>query len=203
MEYIDYRKYIRSKDWYKRKKEYILLNWDLCWVCKAKWSNLHHRNYNSLWKEDFNDLIFLCRKCHKKIHFWFNGYYNDKRFYIKEEELRQREYFANVLYNKSDQDYINLNKDRLDKLAYIWRTNINIQKNIWCNFIKKYSLEVFVDFCSIYKEIWNVKDIFEIYWIEEDKSMMSSFIWVLWHWIRYWYCIDDIIGFIYKYKYKN
>ncbi len=43
-----------------------------CLVCLKSWDlrsgDLHHRSYSNLGHEKFQDLIPLCRSCHKKLH---------------------------------------------------------------------------------------------------------------------------------------
>jgi 5-methylcytosine-specific restriction endonuclease McrA len=43
-----------------------------CAVCGGRWTlrngDLHHRNYDRLGHERFDDLIPLCRECHARVH---------------------------------------------------------------------------------------------------------------------------------------
>lgn len=63
--------YLKSNEWQNKRK--IVLNRDnnKCRCCNDNATEVHHINYDTLFKENFNILISVCRSCHKKIH--FNG----------------------------------------------------------------------------------------------------------------------------------
>lgn len=192
-----YKEYIKSYKWKKRKKEYIKKFWDKCWVCENEWKQLHHRTYKNLWNEKDEDLILLCRRCHHKLHFWFDWYLYEEIFFIDEEKLKHREEFTKVLYSKEEK-YIELNNKRKQKLKEIWEKNIEFQRNIWNNFIQKFWIKTYIDFCEIYKEINNFKEIFNYYWIDYDKEMYYSFKGVIANTKRFWITMDNILKFWYK-----
>lgn len=60
--------YLKSDEW--KTKRLLILNRDdfKCRCCNEKASEVHHIDYNSIYKEDFNILISVCRSCHEKIH---------------------------------------------------------------------------------------------------------------------------------------
>ena len=67
--YSEYKKYISSPEW--RKKRVIILKRDnnMCVMCGSKENlNVHHLTYERLYEEDNDDLVTLCSKCHKDIH---------------------------------------------------------------------------------------------------------------------------------------
>lgn len=68
MKYKEYKKYIRSTEW-KRKKSELLKNHPFCTRCSSKEKlQVHHMNYRNLGNEKDLDLVVLCKKCHKKVH---------------------------------------------------------------------------------------------------------------------------------------
>ena len=64
----DYKNYLKSKHWYKRRKLYWEKHKRICFCCKHYADNLHHRSYANLYKEKDNDFVPLCKNCHKKVH---------------------------------------------------------------------------------------------------------------------------------------
>lgn len=73
---MDYNEYIRSSKWYKLKHRLIYSNDNSsCYICGSKYPLfIHHIDYNNLGKEQplflwFGDVIVVCEKCHKKLHF--------------------------------------------------------------------------------------------------------------------------------------
>jgi len=65
-----YKKYLRSKEWRKKRKEVLELYGNMCMMCGkfSKHLHIHHLNYENLGNESLSDLIPLCRKCHKLLH---------------------------------------------------------------------------------------------------------------------------------------
>jgi len=60
--------YLKSDEW-KHKRE-LLMNyykWE-CQECNNKATDIHHKTYDNIFCEKFEDLIPLCRKCHNKKH---------------------------------------------------------------------------------------------------------------------------------------
>jgi hypothetical protein len=68
---VDYNKYMVSEAWNAKKQKY--------WTSKVvkqcvscgnadEHFDLHHLTYERLGYEDHNDLVFLCRGCHVKVH---------------------------------------------------------------------------------------------------------------------------------------
>lgn len=79
-EYLEYQKYIRSKD-FDEVKEIVKERDKFCQCCgrtleeiensKSLHFNVHHRSYKNLFKggqEEASDCILLCSVCHKAIH---------------------------------------------------------------------------------------------------------------------------------------
>lgn len=69
-----YERYLLSDHWKSFRRKYILENGDLCEVCGDLGQDLHHTNYDYLGNESFDDVIFLCRKCHKNEHISLSDY---------------------------------------------------------------------------------------------------------------------------------
>lgn len=60
--------YLKSDEW-KHKRELIMdfYEWK-CQECNNKATDLHHINYDNIFKEKFDDLKPLCRICHQNKH---------------------------------------------------------------------------------------------------------------------------------------
>ena len=60
--------YLQSEEWkYKRNLIMEYYNYK-CQKCNADAIDLHHLTYDNVFKEKFQDLLPLCRGCHKKEH---------------------------------------------------------------------------------------------------------------------------------------
>jgi hypothetical protein len=73
----DYRNYIRSTAWKKKKKYYWGRCKDKsCRGCGKEWEkgfNLHHATYIRLGIEKMADLMPLCHSCHRDLHAYQNA----------------------------------------------------------------------------------------------------------------------------------
>lgn len=65
----EYKEYLSSEHW-STVRERALKFYGSCVLCGAmRHLNVHHRNYNHMWKERISkDIIVLCNDCHKKFH---------------------------------------------------------------------------------------------------------------------------------------
>ena len=63
-------RYISSKKWRELRESRLKIDDYQCVLCKIKEGILicHHLTYARLYKENLNDLIILCSKCHDRIH---------------------------------------------------------------------------------------------------------------------------------------
>src|SRR3990167_11370825 len=73
----DYRKYLKSEKWRKKRKRFLLWckssNKYRCWKCGRNFSsrrkpNVHHLTYSRIYNERWSDLMLLCQRCHEKTH---------------------------------------------------------------------------------------------------------------------------------------
>lgn len=78
LNYIYYRKYIKSIYWSKKRNLKLSKkpNCECCWILAEC---VHHETYHRLWKERMEDLRSLCNDCHQKIHFIYNQWKNSKK----------------------------------------------------------------------------------------------------------------------------
>jgi len=69
--------YLKSNEW--KNKRLLILKRDnyKCKCCNEKATEVHHINYDTVLKEDFNILISVCRNCHQKIHFNGDVFFNN------------------------------------------------------------------------------------------------------------------------------
>ncbi len=69
--FMNYRLYIRSKEWKRRKQQYALLHPKVCFICGCDEDEgiiLHHITYERLGEERDEDLEWLCTNDHLLVH---------------------------------------------------------------------------------------------------------------------------------------
>ncbi len=67
--YDDYKKYLASKHWRDKKREYSRVYVNMCVICGKKTDlHIHHMTYIRVGDEHLNDLVFLCSRCHSLVH---------------------------------------------------------------------------------------------------------------------------------------
>ena len=77
MQTEEYRKYMKSSKWQKKKQQRIEID-NGCCMCKRSLENIrsvqvHHVTYARLGDENvLTDLCTVCGSCHKKLHNYYN-----------------------------------------------------------------------------------------------------------------------------------
>ena len=67
--YAKYVNYIQSEDWKLKRNEALIRDNNLCQVCQINTAEeVHHITYDNLFNEKLEDLLSVCRICHKEIH---------------------------------------------------------------------------------------------------------------------------------------
>lgn len=67
--FTKYSNYIQSEDWKLKRSEVLLRDNNLCQVCKKDAAEeVHHITYDNLFNEKLEDLLSVCKICHKEIH---------------------------------------------------------------------------------------------------------------------------------------
>ena len=61
-----YEKYIHSAAWRKKADQRMEMDHGICCVCGAAATEVHHLTYDRFGKEQMDDLVSLCRRCHAK-----------------------------------------------------------------------------------------------------------------------------------------
>jgi len=69
---IDYRRYLRSPEWRTKRYAAIVRAGYRCAVChRVYWDErklqVHHVTYDRLGREQPEDLMVLCRRCHRRV----------------------------------------------------------------------------------------------------------------------------------------
>lgn len=65
----EYLAYLSSPKWKAKRKEVIARCKNLCEKCgKRQVRNIHHKHYDNLGDEPLDDLLGVCRPCHREIH---------------------------------------------------------------------------------------------------------------------------------------
>jgi 5-methylcytosine-specific restriction endonuclease McrA len=69
---IDYPKYLQSKHWKRIKYKTIKKANYRCQICGTRKYSLqvHHCSYDNLYWERKGELISVCPRCHKTIHYY-------------------------------------------------------------------------------------------------------------------------------------
>lgn len=67
---MDYQAYLKSKEWWLKKRELLSQEGVKCFVCWDRKGpyEVHHKSYRRLGSERLEDLIVLCPKCHADLH---------------------------------------------------------------------------------------------------------------------------------------
>ena len=66
---VKYHTYIKSDEWKEKRKKTLERDDYQCQRCGTGMNLVvHHITYDRLGKEDLDDLITLCKKCHEEIH---------------------------------------------------------------------------------------------------------------------------------------
>ena len=67
-----YSKYLTTEHWKMFRPDILIILEIIVNIVILKRYELHHLNYDTLGREEFDDVIFLCRLCHEKNIFIFN-----------------------------------------------------------------------------------------------------------------------------------
>jgi 5-methylcytosine-specific restriction endonuclease McrA len=68
---LSYSDYLRSSHWHQLRYEVRQRCGGVCERCgRRRMTDVHHRTYVRLGHERLSDLRGLCRRCHKRVHFW-------------------------------------------------------------------------------------------------------------------------------------
>ena len=68
---MNYQQYLDSSWWKLRKRIFLNEQGKKCSFCSSKNElDVHHLNYQNLGDERDSDLLVLCRRCHKDIHYF-------------------------------------------------------------------------------------------------------------------------------------
>jgi len=70
IKYVDrYNDYLKSDQWKMMRAGLIYIRGSKCENCgNTEKLEIHHLNYNNIFKEKMSDLKILCRDCHRKEH---------------------------------------------------------------------------------------------------------------------------------------
>lgn len=67
---MDYKDYLQTPEWNATRKKMFRRADYQCQLCNANKTtlNVHHKTYDRLGAENYDDLIVLCENCHAKFH---------------------------------------------------------------------------------------------------------------------------------------
>ncbi len=64
-----YKKYLLSDEWAQLKIDLFKYRGKECEKCgETKYLQVHHLSYKNIFQEEPEDLMILCKSCHKKEH---------------------------------------------------------------------------------------------------------------------------------------
>jgi len=63
----EYDLYLESEHW-KAFTSKMIDEYEQCHICESRAEHIHHLNYRNLGKEDSDDVVVLCSKCHCYVH---------------------------------------------------------------------------------------------------------------------------------------
>jgi len=63
-----YSDYLFSDEWQILRQAIILRDKGTCQKCGEHGTDVHHKTYQRLFNECLDDLILLCRDCHRQLH---------------------------------------------------------------------------------------------------------------------------------------
>ena len=82
----NYKAYLHSKDWKKKRAKVLYRDGNKCVLCKTENRlEVHHITYKNLGDEPLIDLVTLCRSCHQNVHdnnLHKKGRYEDKNLFL-------------------------------------------------------------------------------------------------------------------------
>lgn len=65
-----YKDYLQSKHWLETKDYFSVISKRRCYCCGSpKFLSVHHKHYKTIGYEDGSELVWLCPKHHKEVHF--------------------------------------------------------------------------------------------------------------------------------------
>jgi hypothetical protein len=70
MQNMPYDLYLQTEHWQHFSSEALKFSRYRCQLCDKNnvEINVHHKNYENIGRETFNDVIVLCKNCHEKHH---------------------------------------------------------------------------------------------------------------------------------------
>lgn len=138
MNYKEYREYLKSLEWRKKKEQFYgsklfkKLKKDKKWICfcceeENKPLDMHHRTYKRLGAENISvDLVPVCRQCHEDIHkaekdgiqLWeaTNHVRRNYRRKKRKIELKERDKLRKKMSKLSNKEFYWLYETKLKKL---------------------------------------------------------------------------------------
>ena len=110
---MKYKDYLKTEHW-KNFRKNIYAKRKNCQNCgtSKKTLNLHHKNYNNLWKETNTDVIILCQECHYRFH--------KKKKWIKLLKSRDELDFTRVSDNAVKMNKIYSIKSKEERMSSIF-----------------------------------------------------------------------------------
>jgi len=69
---LSYKKYLQTEHWQQVRTKHLKQSKFRCQICNSNKTvlHVHHRTYENLGEEKYNDVITLCEDCHKLFHIY-------------------------------------------------------------------------------------------------------------------------------------
>lgn len=169
----DYRDLLKDDRWKWRRLNILYLRGEYCTHCKKKITkkdplNIHHIKYTGLpWEAPDDDLICLCKECHKNVHFHPEIFSNEDCIKIIEEYKIEIANHGEVGKRIGEIESIILSHIEKDKIY---------NKVKLFNSLKKYYKHIKLDVSYTLSDFCNsVGYYINIVKIESDKIMFTYF----------------------------
>lgn len=117
----EYQEYLQSPHWKRIQYTMYHIVTEDCELCgqPCKKLNIHHLNYNSLWHEEYKDLVVLCEDCHKMAHnedIEIKRRYNNR--FVSRSVLFNTVVYSDVEFNKASTEITYAIEDGYIKLPF-------------------------------------------------------------------------------------
>ena len=108
---INYADYLQTNHWQQVRWAAIWLADSRCYLCDSRENlQVHHRNYDCLYKEKPCDVLVLCEKCHELI----SGVNKEENDPILSQDFDEEEEDVEDIFKRLSQQRCKINSDDID-----------------------------------------------------------------------------------------
>ena len=90
---MNYQVYIDSRPWQRLRVRILKRDRNQCTKCGRKHElDVHHLNYDQLGQEQEEDVVTLCRRCHRDEHYYADYIEPTEKMLAKQRWVTEEEY---------------------------------------------------------------------------------------------------------------